>query len=123
MVRDLMNRHQKTNDKGFGPAAGPDAVDCAERCFLAAGYHVRRDVSDWVLPPEARDLQRQLIEVWANAAGAVAPEQASTIADWRTRRLTHIDAHRSHIVVGHEDLAAWLTNEDSGPDRSFPLGG
>jgi hypothetical protein len=109
MIRDLMNRHQKTSDKGFGQAVGPDAVDCAERCFVAAGYQVRRDVSDWVLPPQARDLQRQLIEGWAGAADAVAPEQASTIADWRARRLAHVDANRSHIVVGHEDIAAWLT--------------
>jgi hypothetical protein len=109
MIRDLMNRHQKSNDKGFGRAAGPDAVDCAERCFVAAGYHVRRDTSDWVLPPEARDLQRQLIGGWADAAAAVAPEQAATIADWRMRRLAHVDANRSHIEVGHEDLAAWLS--------------
>ena len=49
IIRDLMNRHQKT-DKGLGgPAAGPDAVDCAERSFAAAGYQVRRDASDWDL--------------------------------------------------------------------------
>ena len=107
-IRDLMNRHQKTNDKGFGQAVGPDALDCAERWFVAAGYQVRREASDWVLAPEAHDLQRQLIEGWADAAAAVAPEQSSTIADWRTRRLAHVDANRSRIVVGHEDFAAWL---------------
>ena len=107
-IRELMNRHQKTNDKGFGQAVGPDAVDCAARCFVAAGYQVRRDESNWILAPEARDLQRQLIEGWADAAAAVDPEQSATIADWRTRRLAHVEAHRSHIVVGHEDLAAWL---------------
>ena len=31
-----MNRHQRSNDKGFGLAAGPDAVGCAERWFVAA---------------------------------------------------------------------------------------
>ena len=107
-IRDLMNRHQKTNDKGFGQAVGPDAVDCAERWFVAAGYEVRRAESNWVLAPEAHDLQRQLVEGWADAAAAVDPDQSSTIADWRTRRLAHVEAHRSHIVVGHEDLAAWL---------------
>ena len=35
VVRDLMNRHQKT-DKGLGgPAAGPDAGAVAEQCFRA----------------------------------------------------------------------------------------
>ena len=58
MIRELMNRHQKT-DKGFGAAAGPDATDDAARCFSAVGYRVRRESSDWVLPPETRDLQRR----------------------------------------------------------------
>ena len=107
-IRDLMNRHQKANDKGFGPAAGPDAVDCAERYFASAGYRVRREPSDWVLPPDARELQRQLIEGWAEAAVEVAPEQSPLINSWLTRRLAHVEGNHSRILVGHEDLAAWL---------------
>src|SRR6266850_288112 len=112
-IRELMNRHQRQNDKGFGRAAGPDAVDVAERCFADAGYHVTREPSDWVLTPDARELQRQLVEGWASAAREIAQEQASTIDDWLRRRLQHIDAHHSHVTVGHEDLAAWL------PSRGF----
>jgi hypothetical protein len=43
-IRDLMNRHQRANDKGFGRAAGPDAVDCAVKratgccCLSSARY-------------------------------------------------------------------------------------
>src|SRR5258707_262496 len=48
-VRELMNRHQRSNDKGFGRAAGPDAVDAAERCFSEVGYRVQRASSDWIL--------------------------------------------------------------------------
>lgn len=107
-IRDLMNRHQRQNDKGFGPAAGPDAVECAVRCFEEAGYQVRREPSDWVLAPDARDLQRQLIEGWAGAARDIAPGLSSTIRDWLARRLAHIAANRSLVYVGHEDLAAWL---------------
>ena len=107
MVRDLVNLHQRT-DKGFGEAAGPDATGGAERCFSALGYQVRREPSDWVLPPDARELQRQLIEGWARAAAAVAPAQAASIRSWRDRRLAHLAAGRSRLVVGHEDLAAWL---------------
>src|SRR5207237_1615230 len=106
-VRDLMNQHQKT-DKGLGgPAAGPDAVDIAARCFAEIGYVVRRESSDWVLPPTAYELQRQLMEGWARAAIDVAPDRADTIRHWLRRRLAHVDAKRSLIVVGHEDLAAW----------------
>lgn len=108
VIRHLMNRHQKS-DKGLGGvAAGPGAVDCAERCFSAAGYEVRRDVSNWLLTREERELQRQLIKGWAHAAEEVAREEAAMIRDWLARRLAHVEAGRSQIVVGHEDLAAWL---------------
>ena len=106
-IRLLMNRHQKRSDKGFGPAAGPDAVGAAARAFADAGYDVARVASDWLLSPDARDLQRELIVGWADAAREIAPEQSSTIDDWLGRRLAHVDDGRSRIVVGHEDLAAW----------------
>lgn len=110
-VRDLMNRHQKT-DKGFGGrAAGPDAGACAERCFVEVGYRVRREPSDWALGPAEGDVQRLLIEGWAEAATEMAPDRASTIARWRARRLAHVAAGRSRVVVGHDDLAAWPPGE------------
>ena len=106
-VRDLINRHQKT-DKGLGGrAAGPDAGACAERCFAEAGYRVRREPSDWALGPAEGDVQRLLIEGWADAATQMAPDRASTLARWRARRLAHVAAGRSRVVVGHDDLAAW----------------
>ena len=108
-IRDLMNRHQRSNDKGFGRAAGPDAVDCAALSFGAAGYEVRREASDWILHPGQRELQRQLIEGWAHAAKEIAPEQTSMIHNWLARRLAHVEEGRSRVVVGHEDLAAWPT--------------
>jgi hypothetical protein len=108
IVRDLMNQHQKT-DKGLGgPAAGPDAVACAERCFAEAGYRVQREPSDWTLGPAVADMQRLLIEGWAQAATEMAPDRAAAIARWHARRLGHVDAGRSRLVVGHDDLAAWL---------------
>jgi hypothetical protein len=111
MIRELMNRHQKT-DKGFGTAAGPDATDAAARCFSAVGYRVRRESSDWVLGPETRDLQRELIEGWARAAVEIAPQHSAPVDDWLARRLAHVDAGRSQLTVGHEDLAAWPPSPD-----------
>jgi hypothetical protein len=107
-IRDLMNRHQRTNDKGFGRAAGPDAVDCAAASFAAAGYQMRREASDWMLLPGQRELQRQLIEGWAHAAEEIAPDQTSMIHNWLARRLAHVEEGRSRVVVGHDDVAAWL---------------
>jgi hypothetical protein len=107
-IRDLLNRHQK-NDKGLGgPAAGPDAAACVARAFAAAGYRVRSEPSDWVLEPGAPELQCQLIDGWAEAARELAPGDAATIARWRARRIGHVEAGRSRVVVGHLDVAAWL---------------
>ena len=107
MVRELMNRHQRT-DKGLGgPAAGPEGSAVAERVFEAAGYQVEREASDWSLGPSEQEFQRQLIEGWAHAASEVAPDQSKTIADWLTRRLAQVEAGRSRIVVNHIDMMAW----------------
>jgi hypothetical protein len=107
VVRELMNRHQRANDKGFGCAAGPDAVDAAERSFSERGYRVRRVPSPWVLPPDAREMQRQLVTGWMEAASAIAPGESDQIQRWYRRRLGQIDAGRSRIIVRHQDLAAF----------------
>lgn len=106
LVRDLVNVHQRT-DKGFGPALGPDAAETAARAFDEVGYEVWREASDWELGPASAQLQTQLVEGWADAAEAVSPERAAVFREWKARRLEHIAAGRSRVVVGHEDLAAW----------------
>lgn len=106
-VRELMNRHQRSSDHGFGRAAGPDAAAITVRAFADAGYEVRRARSDWQLGPEQRELQRELIQGWAAAAIEIAPDRANAIAHWLARRLAHVAAGRSHIAVGHEDIIAW----------------
>ncbi len=105
-VRRLVNRHQH-GDKGFGPAAGPDATAVARACFERAGFDVQVEPSDWVLDPGAADLQRPLIDGWAGAAREIAPDDAARIDAWRDRRIADIDAGRSRLRVGHQDLAAW----------------
>lgn len=107
MIQQMVNRHQQT-DKGFGVAAGPDAAPQAGRCFAGAGYHVQCESSDWVLSPHAGELQRRLIDGWAHAAAEIAPAQSASIRSWQSRRLAHVAQNRSRLVVGHQDLAAWL---------------
>ena len=108
LVRTLLNRHQG-RDKGLGGlAAGPDAAACADACLTEVGYIVQRAPSNWTLGPEDRELQRQLVEGWAQAAIETESDLASAIVSWRTRRFEHIDEGRSHVLVGHDDLAAWL---------------
>jgi hypothetical protein len=101
----LFNGHQLT-DKGIGGAAvGPHAADVTERLFGDAGYTVRREASDWHIGAHEREFQRQLIDGWAFAASEMAAERAAAIAAWTRRRLAHVDAGRSRIVVGHYDVA------------------
>jgi hypothetical protein len=107
MVRDLVNRHQRT-DKGFGPALGPDAAGVAHQAFTSRGFTVERERSDWTLDSGDAKLQRQLIDGWAAAAAEMQPANAAEIEAWRQRRLEHVARGQSTIVVGHEDLAAWI---------------
>lgn len=106
-IRTLVNRHQRI-DKGFGPALGSEAVAAAARAFADHGYDVRRERSDWLLTPASRDLQREVIDGWADAATAISPDAVNMIHDWQTRRVAHVEAGRSELVVGHQDMAAWL---------------
>ena len=110
-VRELFNTHQRRNDKGFGLAAGPGAVESAAAAFAYAGYRVRREPSDWILTPNMTDLQAQLIDGWAEASTEVAPAESVSISSWRARRQAHVSAGRSTIVVCHEDLVAILDAE------------
>ena len=107
LVRDLVNRHQHTN-KGFGRALGPDAARCAIGHLEKLGYQVVHDRSDWVLDRESTALQVQLIEGWAAAATEIAPGEAALIARWRERRIGHAVGERSRVIVGHEDLGAFI---------------
>ncbi len=108
LVRDLLNRHQRT-DKGLGgPAAGADAAAFATRRFTDIGYHVRTERSDWMLGSSENELQRRLVDGWGDAATALMPDAADAIERWRLRRHAHIDTNRSQIVVGHIDIAVWL---------------
>jgi len=117
LVRGLMNRHQK-RDKGLGgPAEGPDAARRAEQIFGEAGFRVQRKASDWRLGPEDDVLQQELIEGWVQAATEMAPDLSSPLAAWRDRRLEHVIARRSRIVVGHDDIAAFHPGPRTGPTR------
>ena len=105
-VRDLVNRHQRT-DKGFGPATGPEATSILAPRLARRGYTVHVASSDWDLGAESPELQRQLVEGWAAAATQVAPGRADAIAAWRARRSGCIAEGRSRIRVGHQDLLAY----------------
>ena len=102
-VLELFNRHQG-GDKGFGPALGPTAGLRAVDSFVARGYRVASRTSDWRIGPDAAPFQRDLLAGWLGAALEIAPERRATLEAWHRRRLAHVDAGVSTLVVGHVDL-------------------
>ena len=53
-------------------------------------------------------LQQQLIDGWASAATGMAPSETGVIERWRARRMDHVAQGRSRVVVGHEDVGAFI---------------
>jgi hypothetical protein len=102
-VLELFNRHQN-GDKGFGPALGPAAGLRAVDSFVARGYRVASRTSDWHIGPDAAPFQRALLAGWLGAALEIAPDRSATLEEWHRRRLAHVDAGVSTLVVGHIDL-------------------
>ena len=100
-----VNAHQRT-DKGFGPALGPAAAKTAIERFEHVGYTVLQGASDWVLEPNDRDMQVELLSGWAAAARETADMLLPDLIGWLTRRRDLVAAGRSTIRVGHIDLFA-----------------
>ncbi|MDW8340981.1 MAG: class I SAM-dependent methyltransferase [Geminicoccaceae bacterium] len=99
----LVLRHQRT-DKGFGPALGPEAASFCAALFSQANDRPHLVRSDWRLGTNDRALQHALVEGWAEAAIAIAPERSASIRAWRDERLEMIAAGSSRARVGHLDL-------------------
>jgi len=101
-MREAFNRHQH-GDKGFGPAAGPDATEALARAFADHGYRIVRGKSPWVLDGTFAELRRDLDRGWANAVRERGLVPGATIDDWLERRLADPSAV---TIVGHEDILA-----------------
>jgi len=100
-----VNMHQRT-DKGFGPALGPAAASFAIARFKSLGYFVVHDVSDWVIGPDDREFQNEILAGWASAAREIGDLSLADVAGWLTRRREAVAAGRSSIRVGHVDFLA-----------------
>jgi hypothetical protein len=88
-------------DKGFGPAAGPDAAEALARALARNGFHVAREASPWIM--ESADA-RLIGELARGAAGAVRETglvREDDVADWLAAR---VNAQRCEI--GHMDIFA-----------------
>jgi SAM-dependent methyltransferase len=99
-VLAAFHRHQ-SGDKGFGPAAGPQATGILARAFSEKGYSVREGASPWHLGTPDAALIRQLAEGIASAALETQSLPDAVVADWHRARL-----EAAACRIGHLDLLA-----------------
>ena len=107
-IRTLFQAHQR-RDKGLGPALGSSAPAVLAAAMVAAGYRLESAATPWHLAAgdEARlPLAESLLQGWHDAALELAPEEASRLAGWRSRRLAGLAAGELGLIVGHRDLLA-----------------
>lgn len=104
-IAAAVNAHQLT-DKGFGPALGPSAAAAAISRLEPLGYSIVQGNSDWEIGAADREMQIELLNGWANAAGEMQSVAAHEIDSWLTRRKRAVDQRDSMMRVGHVDFFA-----------------
>lgn len=101
-----VNAHQRT-DKGFGAALGPSAAGSTIAGFRSLGYSVTSGDSDWIIGPDDRAMQNELLEGWAKAAHDMETISGVEIASWLARRKAVLSNGLSSMCVGHVDFFAF----------------
>src|SRR5262249_46341966 len=104
-IISAFNAHQGT-DKGFGPALGPAAAGVAIAGFESSGYKVVYGNSDWVIGPDDRAIQVELLQGWVGAAREMQTLGDADAAGWLVRRANLVNDGLSSMRVGHVDLLA-----------------
>ncbi len=104
-IMAAINAHQRS-DKGFGPALGPAAASFAIARFEKLGYSVVHGQSDWVIGPDGKAMQIDILAGWASAARELGDLPLADTVEWLTRRRDAVNAERSSIRVGHVDVFA-----------------
>ena len=102
---EALNRHQRGN-KGFGEALGPEAAAYAVDRFERIGYSMVQGQSDWVLGPDDRTMQNEVISGFAHAAQELNELPEQRVTQWLAHRRDLIAAGQSSLRVGHLDFFA-----------------
>jgi len=99
-IREAFNAHQRT-DKGFGPAAGPDAGPHLTTRLTEAGFRVVTAPSPWLLgPPDHALLSANAVGI-ADAAREMSDLPDADISAWLTLR-----SQGGRCTIGHLDMLA-----------------
>ena len=105
VVIAAVNRHQ-CNDKGFGPALGPNAPTSAIKLFQTAGYDVLHGRSDWGFGAADREIQLEIFAAWAEAARETGAVPIAELDLWLEARREAVALGRSQLRIGHVDFLA-----------------
>jgi hypothetical protein len=93
-------------DKGFGPAAGPDAIDALRKAFDARNYSLRIAPSPWRLDDGDSAMLTMLGAGVATAVMETGLVSAHDIAAWRRFHMPEGRWQGVAWTVGHADLLA-----------------
>ncbi|MGE3247117.1 MAG: SAM-dependent methyltransferase [Beijerinckiaceae bacterium] len=88
-------------DKGFGPAAGPQAAEVLESALRKLDYRVIAGESPWRLGSGDAVLMRALAEGSANAVAESGRVSSEATAGWRNARIA-----AKSCLIGHRDICA-----------------
>ncbi|TVP59662.1 MAG: class I SAM-dependent methyltransferase [Halomonadaceae bacterium] len=103
VVLQAFNQDQR-QDKGFGPALGPEAGDAMGRQFIQAGFAVTYASSPWVLDGADQALVAELITGIAGAVAGSPGVDTGALEEWV--RFRQSKAASGTCTVGHTDLLA-----------------
>jgi hypothetical protein len=93
-------------DKGFGPAAGPDAIDILHQALASRRFDVRRAPSPWVLSDADSAMLTMLGDGVMQAVRETALLTADELREWRHAHMPGGRWRGVRWTVGHVDLLA-----------------
>lgn len=93
--------HHQSTDKGFGPAAGPEATEIMAEAFRKTGFAVSMADSAWQIGEDRQALAQALLRGIADAVGETGHVDAATVGSWLEARSASATG-----LVGHTDLWA-----------------
>jgi hypothetical protein len=88
-------------DKGFGPAAGPEAAGLLAANLLSRGFELYEAESPWRLGATEARLMEALAEGSASAVAATGAVPHEDVENWRVARRS-----AENCIIGHRDLLA-----------------
>ena len=94
-------KHHQHTDKGFGPAAGPEATEIMAEAFRKSGFAVSIGDSAWRLDERHRALAGALAEGAAEAVLETGHVDPAVVTDWLAAK-----KQADSSIIGHQDLWA-----------------